>query len=95
MVVYFYAERFKSALESVCGRLVLVTCKNYAADIETYLCEHVEKTDNINVIGDAQVSADLVLLDVCRVYDYDYLCFVLKLEKHLEFTVRLKPRKHT
>ena len=41
-------ESLKAFLESVCGRLTLISCKNNGAYIKTDLGEYIEKTDNVN-----------------------------------------------
>ena len=42
MVIHLHAKSFKSLLEGVCGRLIVVPCENDAAYVKTYLCEYIE-----------------------------------------------------
>ena len=79
MVVNSYAESFKALLEGVCRGLTIIAGKNYAADVKSYLREYVEKTDNVYIIGYAEISSYLVFLDIIRIDDNDYLCVVFQL----------------
>ena len=88
-------ESLKALLESVCGRLTLISCKNNGAYIKTDLGEYIEKTDDVNIIGYAEVAANLVFFNIVRINDDNYLCLIFKLQKHLELAVGLESRENS
>ncbi len=90
MMIHLDAESLETLLKGVRSRLTVVSCENNAAYIEPYLGEYVKEADNVDVVCNAKVASDLVLLDVVGVDDNDYLRIVLQLEQHLELTVGLE-----
>ena len=52
--------------------------------------EGVDQPQHVHVVGDAQVPADLVLLDVPRADDDDDFRLVLHLQQHLHLAVGQK-----
>jgi len=59
-----------------------------------YSSKTIDKTYNIQVIGYAEISAQLVLLNICRIDCNNNFNLFLKLEKHFKFAVRLKAGQH-
>ena len=76
------------------GGLVGEAGQNDASDVETVACEGVHKAEQILVIGDAEIAADLVLLDVGRVDRDDDFGLVLELAEHCDLGVGLEAGKH-
>jgi hypothetical protein len=52
------------------------------------------KTEDVLIVGDAQILADFGFFDRLRVDDDDDFGFVLHLEKKLKFAVGLKARQN-
>ena len=90
MMIHLDAESLETLLKGVRSRLTVVSCENNAAYIEPYLGEYVKEADNVDVVCNAKVASDLVLLDVVGVDDNNYLRIVLQLKEHLELTVGLE-----
>ncbi len=53
------------------------------------------KTQDVHIIGDAQIVADFILLYVKSADDYNYLDTVAQLHKHLQLRVGLESRQHS
>ena len=70
--------------------LAVVVGDDDGTDQETAAHELVAKTQNVHVIGNAEVTADLVLLDVNGTDDDDDFTVVYELAEHLELAVRLE-----
>ena len=64
-----------------------------AADVEADAAERVDQAQHVHIIGDAQIAAALVLLDVARVDGDDDLRLLLQLEQHFHLSIRLKARQ--
>ena len=85
-----HAERGQTLFEGVRSRLTGVLRDHDRADIQTDAAEGVDEAKHIHIIGDAEVGADLVLLDVAGRDDDDDLCVVLHLAQHADLAVRLE-----
>ena len=94
VVVHLHAESLEPALEGDSSGLVVIACEHDAADVETDLGEYVVEADNVDIVGDSKVAADLVLLDIIGVDDDDYLSLVFELEQHLQLAVGLEAWEH-
>ncbi len=94
MVINLDSERFQSALESVGGRLIIISCENHAAYIKPDFGENVYQADNVNVIGDSEVAAYLVFFYIIGIDNDNYFSFIFKLQKHLKLAVGLESRKN-
>ena len=90
MAVYRYAKRSKPALESIRSALPAILREHNAAYIKADGAEGVDQAQHILVIGNAKISAHLVLFNVrCVDNDHD-LSLILKLKEHLYLAVRCK-----
>ena len=69
-------------------------CQHNASDIQSVLTEGVNQAENIHIVGDAEVAADLLFDDVICIDCDNNLRVILQLTKHPDLTVRLKARKH-
>ena len=67
---------------------------DHAVHAEAAGHELVPQAQHVHVVGDAQVAADLVLLDVHGADHDDDFKIVLQLVEHLELAVRLEPGEH-
>ncbi len=90
MAIHLDAEGLEALLIS--DRLVLAgePGQDDRGHVEAVGTVGVDEAQGIHVIGDAEVSALFVLLDVARVDDHDDFRVVLQLGEHPQFTVRLK-----
>ena len=90
-----HAERFEPLLEHLCCRLTAVVGDDDAADIQADAAEGVDKAQCVLVVGDAEVAAALVALDIIRRDGDDYLRIVLHLEQHPHLAVRPEAGQNT
>ena len=67
---------------------------NYAAHKQTDGAKCVYKTQNIAVIGYAEVASYLVVFNIARVYNYNYLDIGADIFEHTQLAVRLKARQN-
>ena len=88
------AERFELLLIGDGGRLARKAGQNDAAHIQTVRCEGIHEAQQIHVVGDAQVAADLVLLNIGRVDDDHDLHLVAQGLQHCDLGVGSKARQH-
>ena len=88
------AELLQSLLESVCTVLSGILRDDNTADIEAASAELINQTEHVAVIGDAEVAADFVFLNIgCGNRHYD-LSLVGELHQHAQFGIRCKARKN-
>ena len=88
------AELLQSLFERVCAVLAGVLGDDNASDIEAASAELVDQTEHVAVIGDAEVTADFVFLNIgCGNCHYN-LCLVGELHQHAQFRVRCKARQN-
>ena len=81
-------------MEGVRGGLSGVPGQHHAAHIQPQAPEHINESQHVLVVGDAQVAPDLVLLDVPGVDGDDDLHVLLQLQQHPHLAVRLEARQH-
>ena len=77
------------------GGSVAKASHNYRADVQTVSAEGIDKAEHIEVIGDAEISSDLILFDISGIYSDNYLCVILKLYEHFYLTVGRKSRQNS
>ena len=92
--VAFDAQAFQAAAERAGRGLVRVVGDHHAAGGEAHGAEDVHEAQHVLVVGDAQVSADLALLDVVGVDGDDDLHLVGKAFEHADLGVGLEPGQH-
>ena len=68
MAVHFDPQLLQPVLKESGAFLAAVFCDHYAAHIETMAFEDGHETQYIHIVGDAQISADLVFLNICLLY---------------------------
>ena len=95
MSVYLHTKAFKSLLVLYRSLLAVESRENNTADEESVASECIDKSKNIHIICNTEITTNLVLLDIiCINDDYDLSIF-LKLCKHSDLTVRSKSRKYS
>ena len=89
------AQRLELALE-VLGLAVVISPLGHddAAHVETVAAEGVDVTQQVVLVGDAQVRADLVAGEVLGVDRHDDLDLVGQLGEHDDLVVRGEARQH-
>ena len=87
-------ERVQAVAEYIGSRLAGVLGDNHSRDGKAVAAEQVNQAQNVLVIGNAQVTASLVLLDVVRVNGDDDLDVVGYALEHAKLAIRLKTRQH-
>ena len=93
MAVYPDPHFFQLCLKLEDGRLVGVVGDDYASHIEPPVRKGVDEPQNVHIVGDAQIVADLVFRDI-GADGNDDLRLIGKLHQHPQLTVGLKARKH-
>ena len=88
------AELLQSLLESVCTVLSGILRDDNTADIEAASAELINQTEHVAVIGDAEVAADFVFLNIGCGNCHNNLGLIGKLHQHAQFCVRCKARKN-
>ena len=76
--------------EEVRAFLVGVLRDTDASDKEAAVAEFPDEPENVRVVGDAEVAADLIFFDILCGYDDDDLRLVCQLHEHLELGIGLK-----
>ena len=90
MAVHLDVAVLQLGLELVGAVLAAVLGDDNASHIEALVPEFLNKTEDILVVGDAQVMADLVLFDVSRIDGNEDFGLVSHLKEHTELAVRCK-----
>ena len=88
------AECVEALDESVRRVLPRVLRDAHAADIEAQRAERVDQSQAVVIVGDAEVAAHLVFLNVVRVDRDDDLHIVAQLLEHADLAVGLEAGKH-
>ena len=95
MYVRLDTQPLQSVAEQVGGMLTVIVSDNDTADHEVAALELVTQSEDVLVIGDAQVGTHLVLLDVVGRHHDDDFQLVAQLGKHPELWVGLEAGQHT
>ena len=94
MAVDLQTELFKTLLEFDRRGLRGKMGYHDAADIKPAGAKGIHKTQQVEVVGDAEVASHLVALNVVGAYGNDDLRLIFKLHQHPYLAVRLKAGKH-
>ena len=95
MIVSLDAEAFEFLAIEVGAGLAVVVGDDDRTDQETTLLKLRAQAEDIFIVGNAEVAAHLVLLNVNGTDDDDYFGAVAQLRKHFQFTVGLKTRQNS
>ena len=88
MEIDLEAKRLEPLLKALGRALTGKLRYDHAADVKPETAEGVHQTENVEIVGDPVIPADLVLFNIGGVdRDYD-LSLVLELKEHLYFVVR-------
>ena len=93
VVVHLDVHALQALAVGVRAGLAVVVGHDDAVDAEAARHEFVAQAQHVHVVGDAQVIADLVFLNVDGADHDDDLEVVLQLVEHLELAVRLESRQ--
>ena len=94
MAVDRNALRFQTLAECLCTGLLLVAGQYDTADIEAFTAVYIDQAEDIQIVGDTKIGADLIFFDILGVDDDDHLGLVGELQQHLQLAGRLEARKH-
>ena len=94
MAVDLDTQGLQALLEGIGGWLGMVMGDADAAHIQADPTEGIDEAQDIQIVGDTQVAAALVLFDGISADDNDDLRGVLHLQQHFHLAIRRKPRQH-
>ena len=77
MTVDLYTKGFQFLLVSHCRGLLRKLCEHHGSNKQAVITKSIYKTQHIHIVGDAQIAAHLVLLDIGSVDGDDYLRIIL------------------
>ncbi len=84
VVVNVYSVADKMFFELYGCGLFCKTCEHDGIDAKTAAAEQIDQTENVKVVCNAQIAANLVFFDIIGVdYNY-YFCFIFELHEHLQ-----------
>ena len=95
MSVYPKAQTLELLLICLRARLTREMSQYHAAHVQAVAPERVDESQNVHVVGDAEISSHLRLFYVAGVDDDNYLRVILHLREHPDLTVRLKARQYS
>ena len=90
LTVNLQSQRVHALFKYIRRRLSRVLRHRDGADIQPESAEYVDQARNIRIIGDAQITAAFVLLDIVRVDGDDDFCLILERKQHFNLVIRLK-----
>ena len=94
VAVVAHAQRVEALNEGVRRALSGVLRDAHAADIQPQRTERVDQAQAVVIVGDAEVAAHLVLLNVVRADHDDDLRIVAQLLEHADLAVGLEAGQH-
>ena len=95
MVVDLNTLSLKALAIGIGARLTIVVGDDYSTHAESQTLEYTTQTQNILIVGDTQVAAHLVLLDIQSADYENHLGLILQLQEHLQLAVGLKTWQNT
>ena len=93
VAVNLNAQVLKLGAEQICRGLSGVAGDHNASYIKSFIAEFLNQTENIHIVGDAQIMADFIFFNVSGIDGNNDLGLVCKLKQHLQLAVRGKARK--
>ena len=94
MVVHPYAHGFQTTAEGTGQIGGLIAGEHHRADIQAEAAEYIDQADHIPVVGDAQITADLILFNVSGIDGDHHLYLVLELQQHPQLAVGAEAGQH-
>ncbi len=95
MRIYFESQLLKPALEEVCAALPGILGDDDTSHIKPLFLKGINQAQYICVIGNPQIAADLIFLNISGTDDNDDFGLFGKLHKHPQLTVRFEARQYT
>ena len=95
MKIYGNIQFLKPVFEQESRLLTGKLSDRHTADIKSLIPICLDQTENIGVIGDSKIPADLILLDIFRADYDDDLGLIAQFLEQAEFAVGSKSRKNT
>ena len=90
MTIHFNSERFQLLLIGNRPFLPGKTGQNDRTYIETISAKGINQSQNIHIVGDAQISANFILLNITRMNGNDNFRILFQFTEHTDLTVRVK-----
>ena len=95
MAVAANAKGVQSFQKRLCRSLPGILGEHHAAHIQPKLTECINQAQHFVIIGNTQVSAHFICLNITGIDGDNDFYIVFQLLQHANFAVRLKPRQHT
>ena len=92
--IYLYAQLLQVVFKGIRYGLPCILGNYYTSHIEADVPERIDQTQNIRIVGDADVPTHFTFLDVRRIDDNHDFHLIGKMQKHLHLAVRLESRQH-
>ncbi len=86
---------FQLGLKNIGGGLAGILGDDHASHVKSLVAEGLDETQDIHVIGDAQIVTDFIFFNIRGIDDNDDFRLVGKLHQHLQFAVRCKAGQNT
>ena len=80
-------------LKQIRAGLPGIMCDDHASHIQALIRKRLDEAEDINVIGDPEIRADLIFFNIRSADDYHNLRLIGELQKHRKLAVRRKARK--
>ncbi len=94
MVIYLDAEALEATTVGVGAGLAVVVGNHHRTHHETTVHKLLAQTQHVDVVGNAQVAAHLILFNIAGTDDDNDFSDVGKLKQHLQLDVGLEARQH-
>ena len=95
VIIHLDAHILQTLAVGFCAGLAVEVGDNDAVYAQIPLQKLVPQTENVHIVRDAQITSNLVFLNVYGTDDNDNLYVVLKLKEHLHLTVRMEAGENT
>ena len=95
VMVDLHTHRLQPGLEGLRQNLTIVAGQHHGAHVQAESAEHIDQSNHIPVIGNAQITTDLVLFDIVRIDSDHDLHHILQLQQHTQLTIRLESGQDT
>ena len=94
LTVDLEAERLHALFEHVRRGLTGVLRQRDGADVQAEAAENVDQARHVRVVGNAQIAAALVFLDIARVDGDDDFRLIAQRQQHFDLVIRREARQH-
>ena len=94
VVIDIVAERMQLLFKRQHARLRRVLGKHHTADQQALVGKFINQTNDIKIVGNAEVGTQFCLFNILRTDDNHNFRFLFELQEHLQLTVRLETRQY-